>query len=166
MGSVTIPQLLFMLFVAAVMGRLLSLAGVGLIAARSALSDRANRNRHGKIMRVLQGRELEYKYLKENSVEHLASLMALGYDGYITPSINAVASIALTHPKAGKVILSPGTITNNPKPIVDVLNMLDFEANLTEDDRIRIEDYTEDKADRALTVLMTLKNRRGQGEKT
>jgi hypothetical protein len=111
-------------------------------------------------MRVVEGRELERKYLVDNSLEHLSSLLALGYDGYLTPTINAVASVALAHKGASKVLLHPEQITHNPKVVVDILNMVDFEASLTENGKIQISNYSRDKADRALSVLMALKNRR------
>lgn len=166
MGAVTIPQMIVMLIVAGIIGRMLGLVALGLSAAKDTYLLQRSKKRQQKIMRVMEGRELERKYLKENSIEHLASLMALGYEGYLTPAINAIASVALMQHGKEKVLLTVSSITNNPKPIVDILNMLDFNANLTQDERIRIEDYTEDKADRALSVLMTLKNRRLKGEET
>lgn len=164
MGTVTIPQMIVMLIVAAIIGRLLGLVALSLSAVKDTYLLQRSKKRHQKIMRVVEGRELERKYLKDNSIEHLASLMALGYEGYLTLAINAIASVALTQHNQEKIMLTVSSLTNNPKPIVDILNMLDFDANLTQDERIRIEDYSEDKADRALSVLMTLKNRRREGE--
>jgi hypothetical protein len=160
MQSLTLVHLILMLIVAVLAGRVLGMIGLALSTLRDVVMELASKRRHAKIMRVVEGRELERKYLVDNSLEHLSSLLALGYDGYLTPTINAVASVALAHKGASKVLLHPEQITHNPKVVVDILNMVDFEASLTENGKIQISNYSRDKADRALSVLMALKNRR------
>lgn len=143
-----------------IIGRVLSMAAVALLAMKENLTEDRMNQRAEKIMRIMEGRQLEADYYKEGKAESLVALLSLGYESYINPAITLLAAISVNVGPRGTVNVRTGHVTDNPKMVVDILNTLDIESEVVDDAHIRIRDYDTDTADKALMTLMNLKNRR------